>query len=218
MRSLLAFGIAAVLAATVVSDARKAAALEPSRLSALAARQAIRDQVCIAMANGYISRGDRYAILLHAKAVLKPEEYEGLKRAMDRLSPPQPAAAKMTAATAKVLRANAKTSPVIVSKTEPPAADGSVLTFDNSSAAPTRDAAADAQAPLETKDATVLSKREPPAAEGSITVSDNSSAEPTREPAAADDQASLETKDTAVLRIPGDALRPEPVAAMTTMR
>ena len=65
---------------------------EPSRLAALTARQNLHDEVCIAMADGQIDPAERFAILTHAKGVLTHPEYEGLKRAMNRLSPPQKAA------------------------------------------------------------------------------------------------------------------------------
>ena len=94
MRIRLPIGVAAVLMVTLATGASPANAGEPGRLAALTARQELRDQVCIAMAKGQISRGDRYAILSHAKNILKPEEYEGLKRAMDRISPPKAAPTK----------------------------------------------------------------------------------------------------------------------------
>jgi len=65
---------------------------KPSRLAALTARQNLRDDVCIAMNDGQIDPVERFTILSHAKEVLTKQEYEGLKRSMDRLSPPQKAA------------------------------------------------------------------------------------------------------------------------------
>jgi hypothetical protein len=65
---------------------------KPSRLAALTARQNLHDDVCIAMTDGRIDRAERYTILSHAKGVLTKQEYEGLKRTMNRLSPPQKAA------------------------------------------------------------------------------------------------------------------------------
>ena len=64
----------------------------PSRLAALTARQNLHDNVCIAMADGRIDPAERFTILSHAKGVLAKQEYEGLKRTMDRLSPRQKAA------------------------------------------------------------------------------------------------------------------------------
>jgi len=94
--------IAMMLLAVVLAGAVETASAEPGRLAAFTARQDLRDEVCIAMANGHISRGERYAILLHAKAILKPEEYEGFKRAMDRLSPPAVAAVPRAAEAARI--------------------------------------------------------------------------------------------------------------------
>ena len=65
---------------------------KPSRLVALTARQNLRDDVCIAMNDGQIDPVERFTILSHAKEVLTRREYEGLKRTMERLSPPQKAA------------------------------------------------------------------------------------------------------------------------------
>jgi hypothetical protein len=65
---------------------------EPNRLAALAARQDLCDRVYIAMADGHISPAERYAIFLQAKTLLKPDEYQSFKRAVDRLSPPKHAA------------------------------------------------------------------------------------------------------------------------------
>jgi len=65
---------------------------KPSRLVALTARQNLHDDVCIAMADGQIDPAERFTILSHAKEVLAKQEYEGLKRTMNRLSPPQKAA------------------------------------------------------------------------------------------------------------------------------
>jgi hypothetical protein len=92
MRRHLLWGVAGVLAVILAGTVQRATAAEPGRLAAFTARQGLRDEVCIAMADGHISRGERFAILTHAKPILKPAEYEGLKRAMDRISPPTVAA------------------------------------------------------------------------------------------------------------------------------
>lgn len=96
-----------VLMMAFAGDVSLMKAAEPGRLAAFAARQRIRDEVCIAMADGRIDRGERYAILTHAKAVLKPEEYEGLKKSLDRLSPLQGPATKRTAVSVANNKANA---------------------------------------------------------------------------------------------------------------
>jgi hypothetical protein len=94
-------GVAAAMMTVLVGEARVAAAGEPGQRAALAARQQLRDEVCVAMVGGYISRAERYTILTHAKDVLKPAEYESFKRAVDRLSPPWPTT------TARVVHATA---------------------------------------------------------------------------------------------------------------
>jgi len=65
---------------------------KPSRLAALTARQNLHDDVCIALNDGRIDPVERFTILSHAKGVLNRQEYEGLKRTMNRLSSPQKAA------------------------------------------------------------------------------------------------------------------------------
>jgi len=75
-----------------VGGVRMAAAGEPSRLTALAARQDLCDEVCIAIAmgDGRLTPGRRYEILSDAKRILKPEEYAGFRQHLDRVSPPPP--------------------------------------------------------------------------------------------------------------------------------
>jgi hypothetical protein len=97
----LSVGIATLLITILANDMRVATAAEPSRLAALNARQQLRDEVCIAMASGHMSRADRYTILTDAKAILKPAEYEGFKRALDRLSPPPVTVIRTTTLAAK---------------------------------------------------------------------------------------------------------------------
>ena len=63
---------------------------ESGHLAALAARQDLYDEVCIAKADGKISLEHRQTILADAKQILSPQEYEGFRRALDRLSPPPP--------------------------------------------------------------------------------------------------------------------------------
>lgn len=90
MRSQFPLGVVAVLMTIVAGSVSVATAGEPGRLQALAEREQLRDDVCIAMADGKIDNMERYEMLSHAKVVLKPEEYEGFKRALARLSPPTP--------------------------------------------------------------------------------------------------------------------------------
>ncbi|MBN1393913.1 MAG: hypothetical protein JW959_02695 [Pirellulales bacterium] len=61
--------------------------MKPSRLEALAARQQLRDMVCIAMADGQLSAYERSEILLEAKQILYPDEYRAFQQALDRALP-----------------------------------------------------------------------------------------------------------------------------------
>jgi hypothetical protein len=56
--------------------------------AALAAKQAIKNQVVAAMDDGKISQNERRDILLEAKDVCTETEYQGLIHTMNRLSPP----------------------------------------------------------------------------------------------------------------------------------
>ena len=110
-----------MLLTLMASGARVATAWEPSRLQALAARQDLCDDVCIAMADGHIDRAERYAILANAKNILKTEEYSGFKRTLNRLSPP-----KSTAAKHPTKVAQKKKLPTMVQHKTPPMADPSL--------------------------------------------------------------------------------------------
>lgn len=90
MQSRLSAGVVAVLIALVIAGTQTATAGEPSRLGAFAARQGLCDQISYAMADGQIDRAERYAILLDAKDILKPDEYDSFKRTLNRISPPAP--------------------------------------------------------------------------------------------------------------------------------
>ena len=81
-------GVAALLLAIIAAGPAAAFEIRPSRLEALAARHGLRDQVCIAMADGRISVQERIEILMDAKNILYPEEYRIFKRALNQVSPP----------------------------------------------------------------------------------------------------------------------------------
>ena len=93
MRWLLSMATVLVILGTA-SGIRMAAAGEPGHLAALAARQNLCDEVCIAIAmgDGRLTPGRRYEILSDAKRILKPEEYAGFRQNLDRVSPPPPPA------------------------------------------------------------------------------------------------------------------------------
>jgi hypothetical protein len=101
MRSRLPLGIAAVLLTIMAVGTQVATALEPGRLTALAARQELRDEICVAMSDGQIGPLERSIILSDAKRILKPEEFEGFKQALNRASPPKPSSVKSPAQMAR---------------------------------------------------------------------------------------------------------------------
>ncbi len=131
MQSQWSLRIAAVLMTIVAGGTQTALAWEPGRLTALAARQDLRGEVCVAMADGRISSAERHMILADAKSILKPEEYAGFKRALDRLSPPQPAVAKRTTKVTQrkksPLTTQRKASPLAKSSPAPIIPTGAVL-------------------------------------------------------------------------------------------
>ncbi len=88
MRNRLPMGVAALLLAIIAAGPAAAFEIKLSRLEALAARQGLRDMVCIAMADGRVSVQERTVILMDAKNILYPEEYRIFKRAFSRVSPP----------------------------------------------------------------------------------------------------------------------------------
>ena len=133
MRSRFTMCIAVVLLTMTLDGVHLATAWEPTRLdvlalttrqqfrsgicsvmgwkqgsmASLAARQDLRDEVCIAMSDGGMSRSERYQILSDAKGVLSPEEFEGFKQSLDRFAPPTPKVAKHST---KAMQKNAPTA------------------------------------------------------------------------------------------------------------
>ena len=120
MRNRLSLGIAVVLVVTVATSVTQVATawewsrldlaalsahqqlrgtirstlgVPPSSRVALAARQDLRDEVCIAMADGRLSNDERRWIIIDAKEVLNKEEYPAFKAWLNKRSPP-PASAR----------------------------------------------------------------------------------------------------------------------------
>ena len=60
---------------TVAGGMAEITAQGQGHLAALSARQQLRDEVCIAMADGRVTHFECYLILAHARRILKPEEY-----------------------------------------------------------------------------------------------------------------------------------------------
>jgi hypothetical protein len=86
-------------------------------LASLTARQQLRDEVCIAMADGRISRLERYVILANARRVLRPEEYLAFTQSLDRLPSSTPAAVRHPV---KVAQDSAQTQPPTTAPDEAP--------------------------------------------------------------------------------------------------
>jgi hypothetical protein len=78
---------------TVAGSIAELTAQGGGHLSALSARQQLRDEVCIALADGRITHFERSLILSHARRILKPEEYAQFRASLDPLAPPMPEAA-----------------------------------------------------------------------------------------------------------------------------
>ncbi len=98
MRSRLPVVLAAFLMIVVVYGVSVANAWPASRLTALAARQELREEVLIAISldGGVLSCGKRAIILQDAAKILDPMEFESFRRALDRIAPlppPMPAVA-----------------------------------------------------------------------------------------------------------------------------
>jgi hypothetical protein len=140
MQSRLPLGIATVLLTIVAVGAQAAAALEPGRLTALAARHELRDEICLAMSDGQIGPIERSIIVSDAKRILSPEEFEGFARAMNRVSPPKSSSAKRPAQMAqkstKVAHKGSKAAPKstkVVQKKAPSAVQQAAAALDGSS-------------------------------------------------------------------------------------
>ena len=117
MRARLSICTGAMLMIMVMANSvRVTSAGEPGRLAALAARQDLRDEVCIAMADGHISRESRAQILSDARSILKGDEYQAFRRSLDRLSPPPPPV-KQVAAVQRLPKVAQKKSSAARSKT-----------------------------------------------------------------------------------------------------
>jgi hypothetical protein len=101
----------------------------PGHRAALDTRQQLRDQVCVAMADGRISPFERSRILGNAKQVLSEEEYWTFEASLDRISPPTPTSA--TGRSFHFLAKRSKTeqnpSATAMSHARPPAEPSRVL-------------------------------------------------------------------------------------------
>jgi hypothetical protein len=115
-----------VMRLTLAGKLAQITAQGPGRLAALSARQQLRDQVCIAMADGKLSRYERSVLLANAKQMLKPEEYASFRESLNRVSPPAPPAKY-------AVRSGTKRLPVVARADAPPSPQGvtEIIVSDN---------------------------------------------------------------------------------------
>lgn len=75
--------------------------VKPNPRTALAARQDLRDEVCMAMADGRLNSMERRWILNDAKEILTKEEYPSFRQWINRLSPPPKTSVRRTVKTVR---------------------------------------------------------------------------------------------------------------------
>jgi hypothetical protein len=114
MRLRCTLGTALLLTMLAACGQSLATGAESGRLAALAARQDLRDMICLARADGPISQADRVSILKEAKGVLPPDEFASFKRALDRIAPPKKMPAKRVAKTTRKKPASVRPEAALV--------------------------------------------------------------------------------------------------------
>jgi hypothetical protein len=92
MSNRLSLGLTVLLVAITVGNASVATAWPTSRLTALAARQDLADEVRVALAwnHGKLNPMKRAEILGDAQKILDAKELEAFRQTLDRISPPPP--------------------------------------------------------------------------------------------------------------------------------
>ncbi len=89
MRLPLHFAVAAFVVVLGVQGVSTAIAADHQARSAVAARQTIREELSAALAKGRLSHADEYRILLHAKEILTPADFNAFEQTMDRIASSQ---------------------------------------------------------------------------------------------------------------------------------
>jgi len=89
MRIQWPMGITVLLTAMVAGGGSVASGWDMGRLARFAARQDLRDEVCVAMADGVVTPQEKSELLGDAKKILSAEELTAFQRFMDRLCPPK---------------------------------------------------------------------------------------------------------------------------------
>jgi hypothetical protein len=72
--------------------------------------------LCIAMADGRVTRFERHLILANAKQILQPDEYQQFKEYINQVSPPVPTATRYTT---KMIGAAQNRQPTVVQHRTP---------------------------------------------------------------------------------------------------
>jgi len=86
MRIRYSLGFLTIAAMLMLGSA--SAWAKASHLNAMADRHDLRDEVCIALADGVLTQWERAEIMADAQRILSPKEFEGFKQALNRISPP----------------------------------------------------------------------------------------------------------------------------------
>ena len=76
-------------AAVIISFTARSSTAQSTGPAALAAKQAVKDQVVTSMGDGKITENKHRSILVNAKSVCSEKEYLSLLATLNRLSPPE---------------------------------------------------------------------------------------------------------------------------------
>jgi len=95
VRQLFAVALLIAIGVGVTSSARAAAT---DVRAAVVGRQKIREELSAALAKGYLTRMDQYHLLLHAKEVLSPADFQAFEQSLDRMARQQAMSRKAAAA------------------------------------------------------------------------------------------------------------------------
>ena len=88
MKTQLRIWLIALLPAIIVGSLCSTVWAQRSPRSVVAGRQQVQAALAVAMADGTLSTMEQYSILRKGKRVLAPDELEGLKQTLLRLSDP----------------------------------------------------------------------------------------------------------------------------------
>jgi len=86
MQSRLQFATAALLAALAFGGVSTTKAADPDVRAAIMGRQKMRAELAAALSEGNLTPSEQYRLLLKAKQVLSPADFEGFQRTLDRMA------------------------------------------------------------------------------------------------------------------------------------